>query len=353
MLTWLLTAAALAGSTVLAVLPLEANTADERLKPLGYGLSDMLVTDLHGLPDLRLVERSRLDRVMAELSLQQTGFTDPRTVAELGRGVGATHVLVGSLNDGLEGIRLDVRLIEVSTADVTTTAMAAGPAETVLQLEADVANQLVQSLGGAPTVTPESIGFDELLSASARLASSETKRLQQLRAVKRYQTQAWRRTGASVGLDGSDIGWVVVTGGGDAVTAPTIAERFDDAETLAEMQEYVAFADARHEVGKRIGLASAATFVGLIVGNAVLSRGERDGLPSGLFVTGIAVSAVVGPTVPMATATLKQQAHADVLSPRGWYELPEVDPLIEQHNAALAQELGLTEEQRIRVDLQD
>ena len=69
--------------------------------------------------DIRLVERSRLNDIMNELKLSESDFIDPQAAVKLGRGLGASYMVVGSyiIQDTI--IRVDV-VLDVETTDCLT-----------------------------------------------------------------------------------------------------------------------------------------------------------------------------------------------------------------------------------------
>ncbi len=96
----------------------------ENLKPhkdldyLSRAIAESLTSRLAGLGMWRVVERSRLQDVMNELKLRTTDLVDERTIAEIGKILGASHILVGSYRVTLfpERRTINVRLVEVETA---------------------------------------------------------------------------------------------------------------------------------------------------------------------------------------------------------------------------------------------
>jgi hypothetical protein len=69
--------------------------------------------------DVPVVERAQLDKVVAELGLQQSALMDPATASEVGRLVGASAVLVGSLGRTPTGsTKVYARLVRVGTGEV-------------------------------------------------------------------------------------------------------------------------------------------------------------------------------------------------------------------------------------------
>ena len=131
----------------LAVLPFANQTGDPSLDPLGRGLADMFVTDLSVVESLTLVERSRLEEVMSELNLQASDVIDPKTAAKSGRGIGATHLLTGSVVAMAPTVRIDARIIEVESATVVLSTSSSGPKEDFFFLEKELAEKVIAELG--------------------------------------------------------------------------------------------------------------------------------------------------------------------------------------------------------------
>lgn len=144
MLAWV--GLALGAEHVLAVAPFQANTADAALAPMAAGLPDMLTTDLGEAADVTLVERARLDAVLAELKLQQSDWADPATVARVGKGVGASAMVVGSLSETGGVVRLDARLVDTETGTVRLSVEKQGPADQVFELERQLALAVLDAL---------------------------------------------------------------------------------------------------------------------------------------------------------------------------------------------------------------
>ena len=60
-------AADAAETQVVAVADFENNTGDKAHNDLGRGIAHMLITDLSVLPSIKIVERSQLNKILAEL----------------------------------------------------------------------------------------------------------------------------------------------------------------------------------------------------------------------------------------------------------------------------------------------
>src|SRR4051794_23767495 len=104
-----------------AVLYFDNNTGKREYDVLQKGLADMLVTDLAASPSLQIVERERLEAVLTEQKLQHGHAFDKATAVKLGKLVGASHAIAGSLAAVAPAVRLDVRLFDVGTGAVLVT----------------------------------------------------------------------------------------------------------------------------------------------------------------------------------------------------------------------------------------
>ena len=121
-----------------AVLPARERDP-RRLVDLSRGIVDVVTNELIDLGRYRVVERQRLDRILQEQDLGQTGRFDDRTVAEIGRLLNAELILTGAVSEfsldrasagsavfGLVGgttittarIGVDLRFVDVTTGEV-------------------------------------------------------------------------------------------------------------------------------------------------------------------------------------------------------------------------------------------
>ena len=93
-----------------AVLPFTVSEHDTLLTPLGYGLADLLSTDLAVSTRLVVVERLRIGAILRELKLVDEGVTDPHGAPRVGRLVGARRLLIGNISQSPTGaVRLQAR----------------------------------------------------------------------------------------------------------------------------------------------------------------------------------------------------------------------------------------------------
>lgn len=86
-------------------------------------LYDEIVFALFGQSnDLRIIERAELGQLFGELRLQRSGAISAETVQEIGNMTGADSLLVGSISNIGDELRLNARVLDADTAQVTSVA---------------------------------------------------------------------------------------------------------------------------------------------------------------------------------------------------------------------------------------
>jgi TolB-like protein len=152
--TWLLLAAFCTGAradktvspATVAVSYFDNNTGLPELEPLAKGLADMLITDLSQLSSVRIVERQRLNQVLAELKLSRSKFIDPKTAQRLGKGLAAQFILSGGYTLVGDTLRIDARVFNVQTGAVLLSQRVEGKKDEFFAIEKDIADLLIGAL---------------------------------------------------------------------------------------------------------------------------------------------------------------------------------------------------------------
>lgn len=88
---------------------------------------------------LKPVERSQLEKALAEQELALSGLVDDATAARVGRLSGARYALLGSLSILGDQARLSCRLIDVETAEIVFAESVVGEAKNVFELADELA----------------------------------------------------------------------------------------------------------------------------------------------------------------------------------------------------------------------
>ena len=101
-LSWAPPAAAQGNRPTVALLDFEYGTVQQWWSgnwDIGRGIADMLVDELVNDGSFRVIERSRLDAILAEQNLSNSERADPSaaTVAQIGKVLGVKYLIVGSI----------------------------------------------------------------------------------------------------------------------------------------------------------------------------------------------------------------------------------------------------------------
>lgn len=99
---------------VLAILPFADRQGDEQMSAL---VAELLTTQLANVEHLRLVERLRIDDILAEQDLRRQGLTEAHGL-ELGRILNADLILLGSVGAFGTSQMLSASILDVETGEV-------------------------------------------------------------------------------------------------------------------------------------------------------------------------------------------------------------------------------------------
>jgi TolB-like protein len=106
-------------ATTIAVMYFE-NQGNPDLEMLKVGMAQMLITDLSAEKRFEVIERTRLNELMAELDLQKTEAVDQATAVNLGRIIGARYMVLGSYFELMGQLRVDARVVDVETSRIVS-----------------------------------------------------------------------------------------------------------------------------------------------------------------------------------------------------------------------------------------
>lgn len=155
-----------------AVLYFDNNTGSADYDAMGRGVAAMLITDLSGVPEIKLVEREKLQAVLTEQKMQQSGFFDPATAVKAGRLLGAEYLLTGAFTARDPEIRIDTRVVRVETGEIVRTAKVQGKEDKFFDLQQKLARELVKGLPVA--VSPEAMAELEQKQQKNRIDDATT-----------------------------------------------------------------------------------------------------------------------------------------------------------------------------------
>ncbi len=147
----------------IAVLYFYNLTNNERWTPLQKGLAEMMITDLAQVPQFNVVERVKLQKLMEEMNLGQTGLLDDESAPRFGKLLGARTLVKGSymilpnmnleMSSGAIDI-LDRNIPDLQNYDGTLDQLFALEKQVVLQTVSEMGVTLSAELRNAIMQTP-------------------------------------------------------------------------------------------------------------------------------------------------------------------------------------------------------
>ena len=137
-----------------AVFPLRYLGQDQRFAPLGKGLSEMLITDLGKVGQLKLLERIRLQTLLDEMALVKADFFDQSTAPRFGKLLGAGRIIGGTYNvTGKDQLQTDLLSWDVINRNFPAAATESAVLQNIFRLEKTLVFNIIAGLG--IELTPE------------------------------------------------------------------------------------------------------------------------------------------------------------------------------------------------------
>lgn len=118
----------------------------EDYSALSIGLQQMLIGEMARNAGLRLVERGRLNELIAEQDLAASERVDASTAAQIGRLIGARYMILGGFIDFYGDFRLDTRVVDVETSEIIKTDRARDQRENLFDILFSLANDIPDGL---------------------------------------------------------------------------------------------------------------------------------------------------------------------------------------------------------------
>jgi TolB-like protein len=106
-----------AQTETIAILDFSNNCILEKDKyaSLSPGLAEIMITELNAIKTLKFVERQKINELIQEMQLAQSGLVSEETGVQVGKLIGAKYLIFGAYMVFDKKIRIDVRIVEVET----------------------------------------------------------------------------------------------------------------------------------------------------------------------------------------------------------------------------------------------
>lgn len=138
-------------SGTLAVFYFKDTSADNQYRHLQKALAMMIITDLSQIESLQVVERIRMQFLLAEMGLGQTGLVTKETAPGVGKLLGAESLVVGTLESGSLSVKSTIA--SSSRQDVVGIFTVTAEEQEFYILEKEIVFNILKVLG--ISLTPE------------------------------------------------------------------------------------------------------------------------------------------------------------------------------------------------------
>ena len=137
-----------------AVMPFRIVGLTDELAPLQTALTDMIITDLSISPAITSIERSRINAMIDEMLLAQSGLAEQETGARVGRLLKAEHVVQGILaQSGDQQVRMDATVLNTARRATAGTFGQNEQLDAIFKLEKQIVFNIFDVLGVTLTET--------------------------------------------------------------------------------------------------------------------------------------------------------------------------------------------------------
>ncbi len=151
------------GLHTLAVMDFRNYALDEkeRWDPMQWGFASMMIEQLGGAVELKIVERENLQYVLKELDLQrEPGRVDDATAVRMAKLMGAHAMVLGSIFINGKDMRLGARVVKIETGEILLGASVEGKVKDVFELLEQLTLQVARSVNSTLTKTKIGGGID-------------------------------------------------------------------------------------------------------------------------------------------------------------------------------------------------
>jgi TolB-like protein len=130
-----------------AVLYFDVLSQSAELQAFTKGFAAMMITDLAPTEGLTVLERDRLEAILAELKLGEGKFSDPSNLAKAGKLLNADFLVTGSIIKAANVSSVELKVFSVATSSIVHTSRAKMKDDDVFAAEQACVESVLKSLG--------------------------------------------------------------------------------------------------------------------------------------------------------------------------------------------------------------
>jgi TolB-like protein len=169
------------GIKTIAVLDFKNRSVDDKEKydPLEKGFAELMIDQLNGSVDLKVIERERIQWILDEIGLENDPAKfDQSSAVRVGKQLGVHSILLGSFIKVKGTMKLLARLVKVETSEILATEQANGDADDFFEIAEDLSLKVAKKINATLTKAdiekgPETKSLDAMMSYSEGLVQLE------------------------------------------------------------------------------------------------------------------------------------------------------------------------------------
>jgi len=132
----------------IAVFPFRLISGKKEFAALGKGLAEMIITDLSQVKSIHLIERARIQALLEEMALGQTGIIEEKTAPRFGKLLGAGKMVHGSFSIAEKSkINLDVVFLDIINNRFPKFTKMDDVLDNLFKLEKDIVFKIIDQMG--------------------------------------------------------------------------------------------------------------------------------------------------------------------------------------------------------------
>ena len=130
------------GNAVILVYPFQ-NTGDTKYSWVSAGMTDTVISDLNRLKNITIISESDRKKAVMEIELGMTGIVSEKTITGVGELIGATTIFTGSYLVVDNAIRVNAKIINVSTGALEKSIKIDGAMDDIFRVQDKIIGSLM------------------------------------------------------------------------------------------------------------------------------------------------------------------------------------------------------------------
>lgn len=132
----------------IAVVNFDGSKLDPDYAPIAFGLAEFTSADLAKVKSLNVIERLKIDVILDELKLSESGYIEKSSAPRVGRLLGSGKIITGSiLGIGEENFRLDGMIINTVDSTLQKSTTTEGAIADIFSLQKQFVFDILEKLG--------------------------------------------------------------------------------------------------------------------------------------------------------------------------------------------------------------